>query len=121
MHLSILIPGGKGAGNGLEFDREFYPHRRAFDKDFLHGCGRFAIQHAISVQSLEPRIEKTAEVWKLFIFYFCIRFWPYIQGIQYIVWILGIKFMMPRRFLWLFILNVKIFCLDLSPGYVRLF
>ena len=45
MHLSILIPGGKGAGNGLEFDREFYPHRRAFDKDFLHGCGRFAIQH----------------------------------------------------------------------------
>ena len=45
MHLSILIPGGKGAGNGWGFDREFYPHRQAFDKDFLPGCGRFAIRH----------------------------------------------------------------------------
>ena len=43
MHLSILIPGGKGAGNGWGFDREFYPHRQAFDKDFFPGCGRFAI------------------------------------------------------------------------------
>ena len=39
MHLSILIPGGKGAGNGWGFNREFYPHRWAFDKDFLPGCG----------------------------------------------------------------------------------
>ena len=67
MHLSMLIPWGKGAGNGWGFNREFYPHRRAFVKDFLPGCGRFAlrhnshnfIQHAISVRSLEPRIEKT--------------------------------------------------------------
>jgi hypothetical protein len=39
MHLSILIPGGKGAGNGWGFDREFYPHRRAFDKVFCPGAG----------------------------------------------------------------------------------
>jgi hypothetical protein len=39
MHLSILIPGGKGAGNVWGFDREFYPHRRAFDKDFCPGAG----------------------------------------------------------------------------------
>ena len=48
MHLSILIPGGKGAGNGWGFDREFYPHRQAFDKDFLPGCGRFAIRHNLT-------------------------------------------------------------------------
>ena len=61
MHLSILIPGGKGAGNGWGFDREFYPHRQAFDKDFLPGCGRFAIRH-------------NSTVWRLFILYFCICF-----------------------------------------------
>ena len=33
MHLSMLIPGG--AGNGWGFNREFYPHRWAFVKDFL--------------------------------------------------------------------------------------
>ena len=43
MHLSILIPGGKGAGNGWGFDREFYPHRQAFDKVFCRG--RFSIRH----------------------------------------------------------------------------
>jgi hypothetical protein len=46
-------------------------------------------------------------------------FWPFGIWIQYIVWFLGIKFRIPRCFLWLFILNViKIFCLDLSPGCV---
>jgi hypothetical protein len=39
MHLSMLIPGGKGAGNLWGFDRESYPHRRAFDKDFCPGAG----------------------------------------------------------------------------------
>ena len=43
MHLSMLIPGGKGAGNGWGFNRELYPHRRAFVKYFLPGCGRFAL------------------------------------------------------------------------------
>jgi hypothetical protein len=41
----MLIPGGKGAGNGWGFNREFYPHRRAFVKYFLPGCGRFALRH----------------------------------------------------------------------------
>ena len=41
----MLIPGGKGAGNGWGFNRKFYPHRRAFVKDFLPGCGRFALRH----------------------------------------------------------------------------
>jgi hypothetical protein len=62
MHLSMLIPGGKGAGNGWGFNREFYPHRRAFVKVFCPGAGDLPfdiIQHAISIRSLEPRIEKT--------------------------------------------------------------
>ena len=78
MHLSILIPGGKGAGNGWGFNREFYPHRRAFVKVFCPGAGDLPfdiIQHVISVRSLEPRIKP--EVRKLFIFYFRIRFWPF--------------------------------------------
>jgi hypothetical protein len=55
-------PGGKGASNGWGFNREFYPHRRAFVKVFCPGAGDLPfdiIQHAISVRSLEPRIEKT--------------------------------------------------------------
>jgi hypothetical protein len=44
MHLSMLIPGGKGAGNGWGFDCEFYPHRQAFENDFFPGCGRFVMQ-----------------------------------------------------------------------------
>jgi hypothetical protein len=75
MHLSILIPGGKGAGNGWVFDREFYPRRQAFDKDFLPGCGR--IQHVISVQrpwSLESRKPET--FYFLFLLRFCLlAFW----------------------------------------------
>jgi hypothetical protein len=58
----MLIPGGKGAGNGWGFNREFYPHRRAFVKVFCPGAGDLPfdiIQHAISIRSLEPRIEKT--------------------------------------------------------------
>jgi hypothetical protein len=58
----MLIPGGKGAGNGWGFNREFYPHRRAFVKVFCPGAGDLPfdiIQHAISVRSLEPRIKKT--------------------------------------------------------------
>jgi hypothetical protein len=35
----MLIPGGKGAGNGWGFNREFYPHRRAFVKVFCPGAG----------------------------------------------------------------------------------
>ena len=130
MHLSMLIPGGKGAGNGWGFNHEFYPHRRAFVKDFLPGCGRFALRHnstcmqfkyeAWSLESRKP------EVRKLFIFYFRIRFcllafWNLniVHSLVSEVWFLGIKFRMPRCFLWLFILNViKIFCLDLSPGCV---
>jgi hypothetical protein len=80
MHLSILIPGGKGAGNGWGFDREFYPHRRAFDKDFLPGCGRFPIRHNstcdFSTKALEPRIEKTGNFLFLFLLRFCLlAFW----------------------------------------------
>jgi hypothetical protein len=58
----MLIPGGKGAGNGWGFNREFYPHRRAFVKVFCQGAGDLLfdiIQHAISIRSLEPRIDKT--------------------------------------------------------------
>jgi hypothetical protein len=62
---------------------------------------------------MKPRIEKTGSPET--IVYFCIRFcrfWPFGIWIQYPVWILGLKFTMPRRFLWLFC------CLDLSPGSV---
>ena len=71
MHLSILIPGGKGAGNGWGFYREFYPHRRAFDKVFCPGAADLPfdiIRHAISVQSLQPRIEKTESSETFFLF-----------------------------------------------------
>ena len=64
MHLSMLIPGGKGAGNGWGFNRELYPHRRAFVKVFCPGAGDLPfdiIQHAISVRSLEPRMKKTGK------------------------------------------------------------
>ena len=61
--ININPGGGKGAGNGWGFDREFYPHRQAIDKDFLPGCGRFPIRHNstcdFSTKALEPRIEKT--------------------------------------------------------------
>jgi hypothetical protein len=70
----MLIPGGKGTGNGWGFNREFYPHRRAFVKVFCPGAGDLPfdiIQHAISVRSLEPRIEKTGSPET---FYFHIRF-----------------------------------------------
>jgi hypothetical protein len=74
----MLIPGGKGAGNGWGFNRKFYPHRRAFVKDFLPGAGDLPfdiIQHAISVRSLEPRIEKTGSP-ETFYFRFCLlAFW----------------------------------------------
>ena len=61
MHLSILIPGGKGAGNGWGFYREFYPHRRAFDEDFFPGCRRFVMRFqykAWSLESRKPEVQK---------------------------------------------------------------
>ena len=65
MHLSMLIPGGKGAGNGWGFDCEFYPHRQAFENDFFPGCGRFVMQFQYEAWSLESR---KPEVQKLLLF-----------------------------------------------------
>ena len=68
MHLSMLIPGGKGAGNGWGFDCEFYPHRQAFENDFSPGAGDL-----LGNFSMKPRIEKTGSP-ETIIVYFCIRF-----------------------------------------------
>jgi hypothetical protein len=65
MHLSMLIPGGKGAGNGWGFDCEFYPHRQAFENDFFPGYGRFVMQFQYEAWSLESR---KPEVQKLLLF-----------------------------------------------------
>jgi hypothetical protein len=59
----MLIPGGKGAGNGWGFYREFYPHRWAFDKVFCPGAGdlpfdiRFQYE-AWSLESRKPKVQK---------------------------------------------------------------
>ena len=73
MHLSMLIPGGKGAGNGWGFDCEFYPHRRHLKTIFSPGAGDLSCNF-----SMKPRIEKTGSPET--IVYFCIRFclfWPF--------------------------------------------
>jgi hypothetical protein len=51
----MLIPGGKGAGNGWGFDCEFYPHRQAFENDFFPGCGRVVMQFQYEAQNRENR------------------------------------------------------------------
>ena len=54
----MLIPGGKGAGNGWGFNRA----DGHLSNIFCPGAGDLPfdiIQHAISIRSLEPRIEKT--------------------------------------------------------------